>query len=111
MRACQLRPELATTYADVEWEIGDVFKPDLSMLELIALAEGRAVDNDRLILLRLRTNHNRTARRLRTLAKKAVTVADYLDKAGRLQRILLDLQTRMRALGYDGAHDDWSLTS
>ncbi|MFE7461606.1 phosphoadenosine phosphosulfate reductase domain-containing protein [Nocardiopsis terrae] len=111
VRACQLRPDLAQKYAAVEWEIGDSFKPKLSMIELIAEARNVRPDRDRVQVLRLRTAHNRGARKLTRLAAKTSTVAEYERKASAMRHDLLTLQSRMRAAGYDGALDDWSLTA
>ncbi|WP_435111619.1 phosphoadenosine phosphosulfate reductase family protein [Nocardiopsis synnemataformans] len=108
IRACQLRPELAQTYADLEWEIGDSFKPTLSMLEAIARANDRPVDQDRLDLLKLRTKHNRRAYRLAKKVDSADAPSEQIDT---LRATCLDLQAQMRALGYKGKLDRWNLAA
>ncbi|QVJ00387.1 phosphoadenosine phosphosulfate reductase family protein [Nocardiopsis eucommiae] len=112
IRACQLRPELAAEYAAVEWEIGDVFKPSLSMLEAIARADGTPVDGERLALLKLRTKHNRNAYRLASARKKLTredAPAGLTDRITTLRAACADLQNQMRAWGYEGALDRWEL--
>jgi 3'-phosphoadenosine 5'-phosphosulfate sulfotransferase (PAPS reductase)/FAD synthetase len=114
IRACQLRPELAAEYAAVEWEIGDVFKPRLSMLEAIAKANGTQVDQARLDLLRLRTKHNRNAYRLGSAVKKLGRddAPDGLpERIATLRAACLDLQTQMRAHGYQGDLDHWDFAA
>lgn len=114
IRACQLRPELAQTYADVEWEIGDLFKPRLSMLEAIAKATNTPVDQARLDLLRLRTKHNRNAYRVTSALKKLGrddAPGGLPERIAALRATCLDLQSQMRAHGYQGDLDSWNLAA
>ncbi|MFD6097179.1 phosphoadenosine phosphosulfate reductase family protein [Nocardiopsis flavescens] len=111
-RACQLRPDLAARYADVEWEIGDSFRPRISMLELIAQAAGQPVDNARLTLLRMRTDHNRTARNLTRPPRANTTVLEHEQRTAALRARCRTLQQQMTARGYDGHLDTtWELTA
>lgn len=110
IRACQLRPELAQTYADLEWEIGDAFKPGLTMLEAIARAHKVRVDQDRLDLLRLRTRHNRAAYRLASARKKLGSEkapANLPERIDKHLRACADLRTQMIERGYHGHLDRW----
>ncbi|WP_435109762.1 phosphoadenosine phosphosulfate reductase family protein [Nocardiopsis synnemataformans] len=109
--ACQLRPALATEYANVEWEIGDAFRSDISMIELIARADGFPVDTERVAVLKLRSRHNRAARRLTKLATESRTLAEWAERHAALTKQCRDLQARMRAAGYDGSLDNWKLAS